>query len=431
MVGSPIALSNSARNRLRLLSNSLLSGAVPSVHEFPEISRIPPECDLVITPCEVNQQHGTGTLLKRYFPDQSEIVSVRSADFYSGEHEFGKASFVLPEDAADSEVYLILRHIFKSVKVRRILCVPYMPIDFVAGIAAKEIFSAPLCTYVMDDHHVCEGAACHCLAQQLFGLSDLRLVISSEMRDEYRRRFGHTFYILPPVFSHLSSPMRSEASPICAARRAAILGNIWGSRWLDSLKGVVDGSGVFIDWLCNQRRPARADVDEMQLEKFGIRLCPSVPESSLPGALAHYAFAIVPTDPLDGISSLAVEAIARFSFPSRIPTLMDAANLPIIVLGSDESVAARFVRHFSLGYVIPYSVERFKEAADLMMQNDIQGQFRLGSHRLSKFFRVEDVREWIWSSLAQQAPASHQFEVLFEGGHGNCAGSKILRGESK
>ena len=40
---------------------------------------LPEEVDAVLTPCEVNSSHGTGTLLFRLFPDSSSIVSLRSS----------------------------------------------------------------------------------------------------------------------------------------------------------------------------------------------------------------------------------------------------------------------------------------------------------------------------------------------------------------
>jgi hypothetical protein len=49
----------------------------------------------VITPCEVNQQHGTGALVKRIFPDNRQIISIRSADHYGGEQNFGAFSLLL------------------------------------------------------------------------------------------------------------------------------------------------------------------------------------------------------------------------------------------------------------------------------------------------------------------------------------------------
>ncbi len=46
----------------------------------------------VITPCEVNQQHGTGPV-KRIFADNRQIISIRSADHYGGEQDFGPSVF--------------------------------------------------------------------------------------------------------------------------------------------------------------------------------------------------------------------------------------------------------------------------------------------------------------------------------------------------
>ncbi|MGH7916277.1 MAG: hypothetical protein ACREQE_02320 [Candidatus Binataceae bacterium] len=51
---------------------------------------------MVITPCEVNELHGTGALLLRMFPDSSSIISLRTSNFYDGEQTFGAARLSLP-----------------------------------------------------------------------------------------------------------------------------------------------------------------------------------------------------------------------------------------------------------------------------------------------------------------------------------------------
>ena len=49
--------------------------------------------DLVISVCEVNENHGTGIFLRRIFPDSSKIISFRSINNYNGDQDFGAYQF--------------------------------------------------------------------------------------------------------------------------------------------------------------------------------------------------------------------------------------------------------------------------------------------------------------------------------------------------
>jgi len=75
MIGSPLLIAEKARGRLQ----AILSGDVDAAESIEDIdlSNLPDSTDLVITACEVNSLHGTGTLLLRIFPTRNR--SSRSA----------------------------------------------------------------------------------------------------------------------------------------------------------------------------------------------------------------------------------------------------------------------------------------------------------------------------------------------------------------
>src|SRR5689334_22900814 len=104
--------------------------------------------DLVISATEINNHHGVGILLQRFFPDSSQLVTLRSLTVYQGEeffgtghHELKSTCLTLPETEAR------LKAILAPYRIRRILCVPYYREDFIHGVLAHKLTKAPLCTY--------------------------------------------------------------------------------------------------------------------------------------------------------------------------------------------------------------------------------------------------------------------------------------------
>jgi len=73
---------------------------------------------------------------------------------------------------------------------------------------------------------------------------------------------------------------------------------------------------VTIDWYCNQLNPPGLEYDRDELAADGIVQRNPIAEDDLPKVLGEYAFAVVPTDTLDGLSPPSVRAIAELSLPA-------------------------------------------------------------------------------------------------------------------
>src|ERR1041384_2418620 len=110
------------------------------------------EADAIITHIEVNDQHGVGALTRKLFAGRPNILSVRSADYYNGEQDFGDCHFCLSHaDKTRDAVFQTTLNALGATTVARILCIPYFAGDVRIALAIKEIFGVPLCTYLMDD----------------------------------------------------------------------------------------------------------------------------------------------------------------------------------------------------------------------------------------------------------------------------------------
>lgn len=412
MVGNPLVMAEKARLRLQSMVISMREGRPPELMGQNGVVNLPSLSDIVITPCEVKETHGTGSLLLRMFRDSSSIVSLRTSDFYDGMQNFGAAQFCLPlTQLSRPDVFSWVRWCLTGTTVRRIICFPYLPADVLVAIAAKELFRVPLCTYIMDDKNVCADGISDALMEELFSKSDLRLVISPEMRDAYARKYRTSFWVMPPLVPD-ELIRRTPCQPLegVAPRRGILIGNLWGTRWLDMLRDAMRGTGYSVDWYCNN--PDSTELERARVESGDVRAVGTVPDASLPGILNSYRFAVVPSDPLDGKSLPAVRAIAELSLPSRIPTMIAEAHLPVLVLGSPKTAAARFVERFNLGAVVPYDGGAVKSALDRILTPENEMQIRKRAASLAGSFSAKGADDWIWRSLEDGHPSDLRFEDL-------------------
>src|SRR5580700_7446764 len=107
-------------------------------------------CDVIITPVEVNDSHGTGVLLQMLFGGEENIVSIRSLDQYGGSQNFGLPLKIAHGADSRDTAFARVEQALRGVAVRRVVCVPYQPDDVRTAIAIHEIFGASMCTYIMD-----------------------------------------------------------------------------------------------------------------------------------------------------------------------------------------------------------------------------------------------------------------------------------------
>jgi hypothetical protein len=413
MIGSPLIIAEKARARLNAMLKSARDGHA-NQDWAASVAQLPDPADLVITACEVNELHGTGTLLMRIFADSSSIISLRTHNFYDGLQRFGGAQLSLPlAQASRPEIATWLRWYLGAGTIRRILCLPYTPSDVVVALVARELTGAPLCTYIMDDKNVCADGISDELMMELFGESRLRLVISPEMREAYELKYRSTVWVMPPVVAeHIVRrtplPFDDRTNP----RRGVLLGNIWGQRWLDQLRTTFRTAGIQVDWYCNQKDPSGLEFDRADLAADGIHLRDPIAEADLPSVLSQYPVAIVPSDPLDGASPPAVRAIAELSLPSRMVTLMATAQLPMLVIGSPQTCAAGFVRRFDLGDIAPYESKAVAAAFERLLSPSAQAAIRARAAQLAGDFSAKESDQWLWESLAAGRPCTNRYEAL-------------------
>lgn len=368
--------------------------------------------DLLVTHCEVSERHGTGVLLRRLFLGGAPVATVRSVDLYGGEQDLGVVQVRLEHDRAPwAEVIAGVLRTLGHLEVRRILCVPYFPADVLTALASREIFGAPMCTWVMDDQNIEARALPDDLLRRLFARSRLVLAISPELQRAYRGKFGRPVGLAPPAVSarYVRREPGSPDAERLARRHGLIFGNIWGDRWLEGLLRTLDGAGVSLDWHSGGGTPWRSN-DAQRLRRVGVVPRPRLEEPELVAALRASPFVVVPSGSLEGGDSHGF--LARLSLPSRLPYVAATAGTPVVVLGHPETAAARFVLRYGLGTVAPYERSAFRAAVEALCADEAQAQCRAAAAKLAPLLSDDGLVDWIWRSLELGRPVDQRFQPL-------------------
>jgi hypothetical protein len=382
----------------------------------PEIPRLPPVvlsgADAVITTNEVNERHGTGVILQRFFPDSGRILSIRSQSHYKGEQNFGGARIeIFQSGLSRSESLDRVIYALNGASIARIVCVPYTPDDLITALSLQELFNAPLCTYLMDDNNIGSHGITDELMGEALNKSKLRLAISPEFREAYEAKYGERIYLLPPLVNSalLQTTPNFQSNDLFQARTGVLLGNVWSQKWLERLRRTIKESGIRLHWYGNTSAAWLKYTPE-ELAADGIETRGFLPEQELITRLKTYPYAVIPSGSLDEQDDR--PEIARLSQPSRMPYLMAVANIPMVVLGSEQTAAARFVRRFQIGKATPYEGATLRQVIESICDEDEQWFFRRNAAEKGSFFSLDNAGQWIWDSLERGEPVDGKFERL-------------------
>lgn len=372
--------------------------------------------DAIVSHIEVNDRHGVGVVLRMLFKDRSDLLCVRSRDFFGGANQLAARHVRIDHTGARGAAFADVQGALRGVSVRRVLCVPYFPADVWNGLVMKYLFGAPLCVYVMDDQSVITDGIPTKLMAEAVRAADLRLAISQEMAHAYEEKYGHKFWLVPPVVDPAFIP-RTLPQPdpeLLRSGTGVLVGNVWSPRWLQMLRGAVRGAGVRLHWYGDDK-PAGMALDRAALAADGIVHQGFLPQDEFVARLRRYPYAVLATSPLDGDvtdETPGARAIAQLSLPSRLPFILAATHTPIVVLGSAKTTAARFVERFDLGAVCPYTAEPFRTAVARALDPARQTSVRARAAELAPGFSAAPVVDWIWHSLELGRAVDDRFERL-------------------
>jgi hypothetical protein len=249
------------------------------------------------------------------------------------------------------------------------------------------------------------------MMSELLRRSSLRLATHPELRYAYERKYGYKFWLLPAVVPDQLILREGEPEPVASAR-PVLVGSFWDQRWFDQTAEVLGRSGYPVDWYGNNRSPWLR-IDAERLERAGIMAHGIVPEAELASRLRQHPFVVVPAAELEGGETNA--GVAWLSLPGRILFALATAHAPVLVLGSEKTCAARFVRHFGVGDVAPYSAAAVRAAIESLLEPETQSRYRARAAALAARFSDAGVGSWLAESTERGEPVDRRFEQVFAG----------------
>ena len=401
-----------------------------------------PGSDLVIvSSVEINSRHGTGLLIQYMFEDFSQITTVSSQRCFHGDRVRSAKHFEVPfEDLERSQIYEMVLKWFKSAPPKRAFIVPYYKTELQVAIALADLFGTEICLHIMDDQCLFEEEIPDDLMDEAMSKSGLIFVISPEMRDAYQKRFRYPIFILPPVVPEsmirgphsfavpklnldqeeqrgirmfLQTFRRKKPDTPNKPPRGIIIGNIWNEKWLTKLQDTIRESGFEVDWYSNNPDAILLSSQKDSLASSGIHLKSPLWGDDLVEELRQRPYAIMPSGMLGKDEER--ESLARLSLPSRIPFVMSVSNIPIVVLGSTETAAGKFINRFNLGAVVDYEASQFKKAVEHVLDPTVNQDIQQRAQKLSKTFSARNLSGWLNESIQIQQPVDNRFETVFAG----------------
>lgn len=371
----------------------------------------PLERDLIITAVETNSHHGVGIFLQRLFPDSTNFVCIRTTSLYQGEETFGSSHHELCSrflTVKDTEEHL--RRILTLYRIRRILCVPYYREEFIHAVLAKRITGAPLCTYLMDDQNVYHSAVPDHWVADLLAASDLRLAISPEMVEAYTDKYRQPIELLPPVLNQaaLLTPCYWQPEP-GEMLRVAMVGNVWTNSGFAQLRELARSIPFEIDWYGKGAQASWLSGDPEAWEKDHIHCMGFYPEEDLIASLASYPFILIPSGQLDATDDN--QSFSRLSLPSRLIFLHASTDAPVLLLGSPETAAGKFISRLQTGLCARPG--DFMSQVERLLEPSFRARLQANIRRAAPSLILKKGGRWLWDSLELGAVAEAPFQTIF------------------
>lgn len=370
--------------------------------------------DLIISAIEINRHHGVGILLQRFFPDSTNLVTLRSSSVYGGEESFGLGHHELRSvNLTVPEIEARLKTILAPYRIRRILCVPYYREDFIHGLLAQKLTNAPVCTYLMDDQNVFSSHVPDHWVESLLRVSDLCLGISPEMCAAYQHKYERGLHLLPPLMER-TAPLvpcywPSDSPP---PLKVAMIGNVWTADRFMQLRALLRAANLHVDWYGNGSAASWLPGTPEEWEADNIHSLGYLPEDDLVASLAAYPCVLVPSGSLDQDDDNL--SFSRLSLPSRLIFLHTRTDTPVLLLGSRDSAAGHFILNLGTGLCSAYQVEDLRRQLARLQDPAEHLKLRRAIRSWAPHFILPDGGQWLWESLAQRSPLPATFDAAFQ-----------------
>jgi len=369
--------------------------------------------DLIISATQINHHHGVGILLQRLFPQSANLVTLRSLTVYGEEETFGVGHHELKSmHLTLRETEARLRDILAPYRIQRILCVPYFREDFIHGCLAHKLTQAPLCTYIMDDQNIFTNKVPDHWVDRLLRSSDLCFGISPELCAAYQHKFNRKLHLLPPLVERAKPLVPCSWQPGSRGPlKVAMIGNVWTVDRFRKLRTLLRTVGLQVDWYGSGHAAGwlRGTPEEWKADNIHCR--GYLPEDELVAVLSTYPCVLVPSGSLDQDDDNL--SFSRLSLPSRLIFLHTRTDTPVLLLGSKDSAAGRFIQNLGTGLCASYQAEDLRQQLARLQEPEEHRRLRQAIRQWAPHLILSDGGQRLWDALARREPIQADFHAAF------------------
>ncbi|WP_228024101.1 twitch domain-containing radical SAM protein [Synechocystis salina] len=369
-----------------------------------------------VTSCEVNNQHGSGSLIARLLTDAQQIISLRSLNLYGGIQEFGDLDFcVNVRDLSREEALNMVAQKISGHWVKQIYCVPYFSEDIILALSLQKICGAPMAIHLMEDRNINFNDIGDDLMTEFLSQASLRLVTHPEIREAYENKYGLKFWLLPSVVSPAlmaDPPVLPKDAILYPNSVGALIGALEPTELIESLKITLTTAGISLDWYNGASGiPEEDPFTDLQthpewVQQWGLHPRGILAESELVENLRSYPYLVIP------VGTRTVGSSDQNPRLWRVLLAVAAVHRPVIVLGNLDSSCAHFIKKFQLGLVCNYDGEELKQAVEKLCQPEIRDFIFHQSRELAPQLTSDGLSLWLKQSLAIGKPKDFRFEKL-------------------
>lgn len=352
---------------------------------------------LILTSETLNETHGTGVLLKRYFRVFPAVHLFSLCHSESGKPWLDNSEVISGQRLTGEVVgELLRRHLFVPDLVYA-TALNENDLPLLAAVIAALPTGIPVVQHFMDYMPHAADAFDARFREMLPSVTEV-WALTDSLRTMLREKFKRPVELVTSLQQAVPREWRQEHRPYAPGFRTVLLGNLWQPWLVPLLRDVwslvrAELPGLHpIEWYVHPQR-VQAVLDAGYDPGFEIVWRGFLTGPALQERLRGADLALVPFNS----DARAANDYARYSLPSRI-TELACAGLPLLAVASADTEPARFIAQQAVGRTVAGPTPEPIAAALVDFIRDVEARRCAGtaSRALAeREFQLEPFQEWL------------------------------------
>jgi hypothetical protein len=365
---------------------------------------------LILTGETLNETHGTGVLLKRYFRDFPAARLFSLCHTESGKPWLENSAVLSGRQLTGEVVGGLLRRRSFVPDLVYATALNENDLPLVAASIAALPSGIPVVQHFMDYMPHAATAFDARFREMLPRISEV-WALTGSLRTMLREKFGRPVELVTSLQQAVPAEWRQAHRPYAPGFRTVLLGNLWQPWLVPLLRDVwslarAELPGLQpVEWYVHPQR-VQAVLDAGYDPGFEIVWRGFVTGSALQERLRGADLALVPFNR----EGRAANDYARYSLPSRL-TELACAGLPLLAVASADTEPARFLAQHGIGRTVAGPAPEPIAAALVEFIRDVEARRRAGvaSRALAeREFRLEPFQEWLIGRFLDLVGGDHE-----------------------